>query len=328
MSRKVTYRLFEEADLPGLLRLWKEEAGWGELSPEDWRKWYVQTPHGQAPVVVTADGQSGEILGQFAFTPAVVSVNGRPVRALRPSAPIATKALTLAMRDLRPAEHPVAAMYTHAVEALQGQGHALLYMLPDPRWERALQMAPFLRCGKFPLWSVALPLPAPLPLGTGFTAHPLRQNDRRIDGLWERAARLHGCLVRRDSRTLPWKIGGAEYAVLGVGQGRELVGMVAGRPKGEGQWLICDLLAADAGAALRATLAAAVNLSHFRAREAPPGGALRKAAVLATPLLERAARELGFARDAYDFPLAVHLLDRSIREEDVAPERWYVSAND
>ena len=37
---------------------------------------------------------------------------------------------------------------------------------------------------------------------------------------------------------------------------------------------------------------------------------------------------LGFVRDEYDFPLVVHVLDESLRAEDVSPTRWYVSAND
>jgi hypothetical protein len=39
-------------------------------------------------------------------------------------------------------------------------------------------------------------------------------------------------------------------------------------------------------------------------------------------------RSLGFVRDAYDFPVIVHILNSAISKEDVAPSNWYVSAND
>ena len=123
-------------------------------------------------------------------------------------------------------------------------------------------------------------------------------------------------------------MGGSCYTVLGVERGGELVGLVASRQKGEHQWLICDLLAASAGDPLRATLAAAVNVAHSRALEPAAAEPVRKAALLVTPTLEPAARDLGFAREDYDFPLVVHALDPRLPPEEVAPEHWYVSAND
>jgi hypothetical protein len=47
-----------------------------------------------------------------------------------------------------------------------------------------------------------------------------------------------------------------------------------------------------------------------------------------TPSMEPIVRGLGFVRDDYDFPLVIHVLDESLRAEDVNPSRWYVTAND
>jgi hypothetical protein len=149
-----------------------------------------------------------------------------------------------------------------------------------------------------------------------------------VDALWAKWRRLHGCLVVRDSRTMPWKLGDAEYEVISVERAGELVGLSASRRKG-GQWLVCDLLAADVSDSLRATLAAVSNLAHEKALEAARAGRpFGKVTVLNTPLMEPVARGLGFVRDEYDFPLVVHVLDDSLRAEDVNPARWYVSAND
>jgi hypothetical protein len=328
MTGEVVYRLFQGEDLPGLLRLWQQETEWGTLTAEKWRKWYVETPFGDAGVVVAVNRGSEEVVGQMVFAPSVVLVSGREVPAFRVNVPILARPLAWAAHDMRPFDHPLAAMYLHGIKALRDRRRGLIYAVPDPRWLRALQVTPFFQYGAFPLWSRLLPLEAPLPLEPGFTAGPLEQHDKRIDALWEKASRLYGCQVVRNSRTLPYKVGSTVYAVVGAYRGSELVGLTVSRSKGDGQWLICDVLSADAGPSLRATLAAACNLADEQARTAPPEEPISKVAVLTTPTMEPTARELGFARDAYEFPLVVHLLDETISKDEVAPPRWYVSAND
>jgi hypothetical protein len=326
-TASVTYRFASEADIPRLLRLWQEVGEWGPLTAEEWREWYRETPAGPTSVIIAEDQRTGEVGGQFVFIPSLLSINGREVCGARPSAPILTPALAAAMREVAPHEHPIASMYTHAVNVLRDRGYALVYMLPDPRWLRAFQMMPYLRCASFPLWSRPLPLGELLPLGPGYTAGPLTTKDARVDALWHKTAGLHGCLIVRDTRTLPWKIGDPSYVVIGVERRGELVGLVASQHKGEHQWLVCDLLAADNGPSVRALLAAAANLAHARAMTGSSTEPIRKVGVLVTAALEPAARELGFTRDDYEFPLAVHVLDSSLADE-AAPERWYVSAND
>jgi hypothetical protein len=322
------YRLIREDDLPGVQRLWKEETDWGALGDELWRRLVIEAPEWARVSGAVATDEAGAIVGQFAFVPSLVSVGGREVRAFRPAAPIVSRSLRF--RSMNPLSHPAVAMYNHAVKALRARGDGLIYMVPDPRWLRLFKMFPFLRCGSFPLWQLPLPLDRPLPAGDRCSAvSPASLEGERIDRLWERARRLHDCLVVRDSRTLAWKLNEPGYEIVGVERGGELVGLAAGRPKGDRQWLLCDVLAADAGEALRETLVAAVNVAHQRVlADAGAAKPIRKVAVLATPLLEPALRELGFLRDAYDFPLVVHVLDESIRPEEVAPARWYVSAND
>ena len=86
MQDQLTYRLFEDADLPGVLRLW-DEAGWGTLTPEQWREWFVDGPQGPSLVTVAID-ERGEVVAQEVFAPSRAVVRGREIRALRLSAPI------------------------------------------------------------------------------------------------------------------------------------------------------------------------------------------------------------------------------------------------
>jgi hypothetical protein len=323
---KLDYRLVQEEDLPGVQRLWKEEAGWGTLAEEMWRRYVLDAPMGGISGTVATDAE-GRIVGQFIFVPSLVSVDGRELRAFRPGAPILAKSFRF--RSPNPLSHPIVAMYRHAVKALRARGDGLIYMVPDPRWMRLFKMFPFLQTGSFPLWRLPLPLASPFPLAEGFTAAPLTQWDERVDRLWEAARKLHGCMVVRDSRTLPWKLGEAQHEVIAVERCGQLVGLTASRQrKNEEQWLVCELLAVDDGDALRATIASVANVAHAKALESLSSAKpIRKVTLLVTPVIEPVVRSLGFVRDEYDFPLVVHVLDESLKK-DLSPKRWYVTAND
>ncbi|MEG3920194.1 hypothetical protein QUA07_13815 [Microcoleus sp. T3_A4] len=324
MVGHLTYRLYQEEDLLTLVQFWEQETNWGKITVEKWRQQFIDTPYGEASIALATNADTGQILGQFIFIPCLVCVNGRDVLAFRPFAPIITKAA----RGFLSGAHPIIEMYWHGVRGLQARGGSLIYMVPDPRWLRFFRMFPFLTGGSFPLWSLPMPLAAPLPLDDGYTMKPLEMWDQLVDKLWHKASCLHGCQVVRNSQTLRWKIGTGDYTVTAVEREGEMVGLVASQQRGDRQWLICDLLTADAEDSLRNTLSAVTNVAHCEAvipdREKP----IIKVAVLATPIMEPVVRRLGFVRDAYDFPLIVHILDPTIPNEDVAPTRWYISAND
>ncbi|HEX6899180.1 MAG TPA: hypothetical protein VF789_05680 [Thermoanaerobaculia bacterium] len=322
------YRLVENDDLPGVQRLWREETNWGTVGEDLWRRLVVEAPDWAKVSGTVATDESGRIVGQFAFLPSLVAIGEREVRAFRPGAPIVSR--TLRFRDSNPLNHPAVRMYSYAVKALRARGDGLIYMVPDPRWARLFKMFPVLRSGSFPHWQLPLPLEAPLAHGAGWSAARVAAlQDPRIDALWERARRLYGCMVVRDTRTLGWKLHEPGYEVWGVERGGELLGMASGRPKGDRQWLLCDVMAVDSGEALRETVVAAVNAAHESAL-ASAGAAkpIHKIGVLTTPPMEPVLSELGFRRDAYDFPLIIHVLDKSLTRREIDPARWYISAND
>ncbi|MDQ3657850.1 MAG: hypothetical protein M3457_22595 [Chloroflexota bacterium] len=321
---KLAYRMHTKDDEPALIRLWSEHGGWDKVDTKDWAHRLLQPPFGPSTIALAEDVDTGDIVAQFAFIPWRVSVDGHDVRALRAFAPVFAKPA----RSLLSSVHPIVEMYRYAARTLGAQNERLIYTVPDPRWMHFLRMFPVLRSGTFPLWSLPLPLTHSVELGQGYAATSIEANDQRIDGLWKIASRLYGCMAVRDSRALPWKVSHGNYRVTGVERGGELVGVVAAQQKGDRQWLVCDLLAADAADSLRATLVAAANVGQSEAVAAPVGFPIHKVAVLATPIMEPVLRDLDFARDAYDFPLMVHILDSTIARKDVDPARWYVSAND
>jgi hypothetical protein len=323
------FEFHEVADLPGLEQLWRDATDWGDETLHQLHDWFMEAPFGKPRIVVARDSDSGEVVGQFRFMPSRVVVNGRELRAHRPFGTIISKRMRNLITSNNPLDQPAVAMYVRAMHELQARKEQLIYMVPDPRWVRMFKMFPFFQTGSFPLWSLQLPLPkGPLSLGDGFVAAPFASwDDGRLRELWKAAQQLHGCMAVRDVDILRWRLANATYTVTVVEKGRELVGFVASRHKGDRQWLICDLLAADRES-MRATLAAAANVAHQESLTRTGAEEIHKVAVLATPLMEPVVGELGFIRDSYDFPLAVHILDDSVRAEDVHPSRWYVSAND
>ncbi len=324
---------FDNADLASLDQLWEDETDWGKQSQE-LRRWFMEAPFGKPSVVVATDAETGKAVGQFRYMPVRVSVNGREVSAVRPFGTIVTKEAHEAAAARTLLDNPIWAMYLRGADEFRARGVGLIYSVPDERWVGLFKRwAPALRMFKiryssFPLWSLPLPLVSgPLSLGDGFTEMPLGTWDERVDRLWEAARKLHACMVVRDARMLRWRMAQTSYSVTCVQRDGELVGLVAAREKGDRQWLVCDLLGVDE-VALRATLAAAANVGHKESTTRGETNELRKIAVLATPFIESIVRSLGYARDDYDFPLLVHVLDKSLRADDVKPERWYVSAND
>jgi hypothetical protein len=326
----ITYRMHVKDDEPALMKHWSEQSGWDHVNSEAWENRFLRTPLGPARFAVAEDASSQQILAQFAFIPSLVCVDGQEVAAYRPFAPIITKEARGLFLTPNFVDHPAVRMYREAVQDLKSTGTRLLYSVPDPQWLLLFGFAPVatLQCAKFPLWSLQLPLAEPFPLHCSYAVGPAELSSERLDKLWQRAAEVHGCAVVRDSRGMSWKVGNDGYMVVGVERNGELIGLVASRPKGDKQWLICDLLSVDSGESLLATLAAACNLAHAHALAASPEHPIRKVAVLATSGLTPVLQRLGFAPDTYEFPLMVHVLDPTLAKDVVAPTRWYVSAND
>ena len=314
------YRVASRDDLDALAAFWNAHGGWDTLDADGWADRFMTLPGGlESRIVVGEDG--GQIVSQFLFVPTRVWADGAEVRALRPFAPIVAPGVR---GGLSPLQHPVVAMFRFAFKAFQDVGDGVVYMIPDPRWRRLFRPLPQFRTAPFPLLSRPLPFDGPLGLG-GHTAGPLDGWGPEVDALWQASRDLFGVQVVRDRQTLPWKIGGGDYRVTGVRRGDDLVGLVASRHKGDRQWLVCDVLAADEPA-LAATLAAAANEGHAAAAAMP--GSIDKVSVLGAPLLERAALGLGFERERYTFHLVVGRLDPDVPDALADPARWTVSPND
>lgn len=327
MALDLVYRPFVDADLGGLEVLWQQSTMWGRLTPQIWQDYVVNAPLGPPAGLLAVDQGNGEIVGQFPFLRARVQIDGEIRSAFRPAAPIVNKRITGMLGLGNPLSHPIAQMFRRSVEALRQDGAALLWMVPDPRWRPILQLIPGLRTTKVPLYSRTLPLVAPVESQAGYETEVLSTFDERLDRLWLDAGRLHPVSLIRNAAAMKFRVGRGDWEVLSVTRHGELVGVVASKLKGDRQWLIGEVVTADLGPALRATLAAVIQLAHERA-QAAAAGAIHKVSLAVSPAMQPAVTAMGFVRDRYDFPLVVQRLDSALPADVVAPERWYISAND
>src|SRR5437762_1394118 len=123
-------RLYRESDLPELLRLWESHSGWGQLTAETWSSWYRNTPFGDC-IIIVAENDHDEIVGQLVFTPSVVRVGADSLRALRMSAPILSRSTR---RIALGTAHPVLRMYAVGVSEGVAQGFGIVYAFPTHKW--------------------------------------------------------------------------------------------------------------------------------------------------------------------------------------------------
>lgn len=330
-GRAVTYRLFRDADLPGVLRLWEEHSGWGGLTPEKWRKWYVETPHGECLVVVGVD-DAGDVVAQKVFVPSVVRVAGREVRAIRISAPILAKRFRhLSIRDRR---HPIIALWEVAAAAAVAGGYGVVYSLPDHAWLPFFRWVgridnPIMKFAQIELGCVALPLGA-LPAAAAEAAAGVDVAPAGfVDGytaLWKTACASFPieCAVARHPAWLHYKNRGHLALEVRRRTDRLLLGYAAVKKR---SGLVEDVLARTPDDAPTVLAAVAVRLAADRV-EASPDERMDVLKVMDTPALRPALEMLGFEPIDYKFAFVCNTLDPTLSPVAIAPKSWYITPGD
>ncbi|HEY0080870.1 MAG TPA: hypothetical protein VGB73_19865 [Pyrinomonadaceae bacterium] len=331
MSERLTYRLFEERDLPSLLALW-EEAGWGSLTERQWREWYLETPFGAALVTVAVDG-AGKVAAQEMFMPSLLKVNGREVRALRFSAPILRTELR--GRSLRRDEHPMIGLYKAAAEAASQRGFGVVYSMPEYAWLPIFRLAPRFGVPSFAETSygcASLRFESALGGDSAagvdeVTARPVAEFGDEYEELWLSAKESFPieCGVVRGREWLKFRNSGRIAVEVRERASGKLVGYTATKRQ---TGLLADLLArtcADLPRVLAATLRWLA--SERGAGRVPENLAHLK--VMLTPALAAAVEAFDSEPVDYRFAFTCNTFDAdALPLEALAPERWYLMPGD
>jgi hypothetical protein len=154
----LTYRLYRENDLTGILVLWEKYSGWGAITERQFQEWYFNTPFGNSMIIV-ATGEDDEVLGQLIFFPACIRVGAETIKAYRVSSPIIHP--DLRTQDFKKFDHPVFAMYRLGLEMARRDEFSLLYSFPSVGWLTGVKTLPnygfpLTDLATFPCFSIAL----------------------------------------------------------------------------------------------------------------------------------------------------------------------------
>ncbi len=332
MTRKLNYRLFQEADLPSLLQLWAENTSWGTLSEQTWREWYRNTPFGDC-IVAVAEDEEGRIAAQEVLTPCQVCFGGQVGLAARVSAPVLRK--DQRQRLMRGPDHPAWELLNIATNAARDQGIGVLYTLPDPSWLPIIRKIAALglpnltyETTEFPC--LALTLADVHPPGTsrspfeGAIVHPFRGSE--YETLWQQAVAGWplSAAVTRLPRWLNWRQGGYLVVETRNCSTGSLVGYgVVNRSTG----LLMDLLACDSDHLEPVLEQTICQVCTHRQAELEAGVDQLKA--MAIPAISKALENQEFNPVDYLFGFGVHLVEGGWATGlEIAPKDWYITPGD
>jgi hypothetical protein len=341
MTAELTYRIAADKDLPAVLRLWQHETEWGTLTPELWRRWYMETPYGRSLVVVAIDAQ-GEIAAQLIMVPSRLVVDEREVAVLRLSALTLRKDLR---GGLRPSQaHPVSRLCLAVVELASEAGYSLLYGLPRfglvPFFHGLAGVIDDVMTAEYGCVAVSIPGVAMDEAGH-LSARPVADFGTEYEALWQtaRCSFPLDCAIVRSPDWLRYNrvsgqaraaVAGARHLTLEIYDRRDglLVGYTAittaaSDPRSA---LLSDILTRHP-TELAPVLA--TTLDWLATEPGVEAGERRnRLTAMETPVLQPALRAIGFAPVDYTFAFACKTLDSSLSADAVRPERWYILPGD
>jgi hypothetical protein len=274
-----------------------------------------------------------EMVGLCCFLPVEVSIHGVEEKAYRPFGAIIKESFRerFGLASLLTGNHPILQLYKHGAKQAVLNNAAITYLIPDHRWERLSAIMPF-QSHRFPLWSIDLPLNQDWLEDAHISIKKSDVADVDIDLLWKRSSKDGFCMLSKKSKFYESKIHMRHGSVQlwTVHKSSTLIALFTLHFKAdERHWLIGDLLSLDYNESLTLLIKAACKAAQLEYDEKKlSGGKIFKVSILANSIIQERVTALGFYKEKYNFLFAVHLLNGRFSEKEVAPEKWFVSAND
>jgi hypothetical protein len=311
-SPHLTYRLHRDEDISGLLRLWEENTGWGQLTAERWREWYVDTPHGPCLIPVAVD-ETGSIRGQLVLTPARLAVGDHELKVLRISAPILLKQFRQMQRP-----HPILCLYEVAVEAARAQGYCLVYAFPDQSLATFFRHLTNIRLSELECMARRADSDGPPPRPE-LSVAPAIKFGAEYQDLWDDSQRAFPIAlgIKRSPEWVRYRNGG-RLALEVRRPDRSLLGYTCFDTKTE---LLTDCLARTSGELID-VLSAAI---HWRKNQINAPKAVK---AMASPMMRPALHESGFISEHFTFLFAYRVLDPALQPESFDLKSWHVMPGD
>ena len=132
---KLHIREYIHSDLPEVLNLWENHSGWGRPDEEEFQRW-IKTPFG-ACILIVAEKEDKEIVGQLFFTPTEIFMEGIAKNAVKVSSPI-IHAHYRANHTLN-ANSLVVSLFSTGIQLMKERGYDWSYNFPAFGWVKILR---------------------------------------------------------------------------------------------------------------------------------------------------------------------------------------------
>lgn len=324
VTGKIMYRLCEEKDIQGILRLWGEESDWGAITLQQFKEWFLNTPYGDCIIIVATD-DSNEIIGQIAFMPSLIYVNGTEIKALRVAAPILHKSYRFTGNDFT--EHPMCNMFRYGVEIAMQRGYFLAYIFPARGWLRAIKAI----SNSDIHWETATFNSFSISLSASSNSRNISDENinysfadsftNEYNQLWSEAVESLpiDCGIVRRKEWLKYRLSSHITIEARTKDTGKLIGYCTIKRK---SGLLVDLLARNTSD-VQKTLIGAINmLFHLQSnQELVP---FKKITGMLTPLIQEAAKSLELEPLDYKFDFGCCVFGQFIDFEHIKPAKWHM----
>jgi hypothetical protein len=331
MDNEIIYREYEKKDIEGILKLWEQFSGWGNISENQFQDWYINTPLGESQIIIALENNC-KIVGQIIFLPSEFRCYNKTVMAYRVFAPIIDPIIRT--NNFQDYNHPVFKMYRYGLQIARNKNISIIYMFPSVGWLKVIKTFPLYN---LPLADYTIFECANIQLEKIFQFNNEKNSEklkvklissfnREYDKLWLEAAECFpiNCGVVRNKERLNFKL--SPHLVAEVrSYENKLIGYVAIR-KVNG--LIVDALAkseSDLEIVLKNVIWFLGNM--YSEEEPPPWKQLTIKAIL-TPHLKNIFSNIPHEKIKYDFAFAFGLLNESIESEKIKSSNWYMMPDD
>lgn len=326
-TEQLTYRLYDKKDIPGIISLWENHSDWGAITEKQFNEWYIDTPVGKSLIVV-AQNEMEEIIGQLSFIPAVINLDSKEIKALRLSAPIIHK--DFRSSELKSKYHPAFQMIKFGIVSAEQMDYSLLYGLPAHGWLGLLKMFPLfgfpdIKTDSFDCVAISLK--------DEKVWERIRQYDENInviksfdssyDELWEDAVSYFPiqCGIVRHSDRLTWKI--SHHLVFEIRGNGKLIGYSAFKKK---EGLLTDILARNPGD-LKIVLFNSLKAIHAMNESKIPVSFDEIKLMLSRPV-KQILDSINHQPVNYQFGFGCYPLQDTINQKSILPGNWYIMPDD
>ena len=325
----LTLRLSESKDMQGILTLWEKYSGWGAITEKQYVEWFIDLPYGKCLIVV-AENEHREIVGQALLTPTPLLIQGSTVMALRIAAPIFQNDIREA--TINNTDHLSMRMLLYGMDVGREQGYTLMYTFPARGWLAMFRKLPRINrpdviTDVINCFSISLieNFNKSSDNQYHYSVKPITKFDQLFDKLWKETVVSFpiNCGIVRDSRWLNWKIAGHLVLAVTASDEEVLLGYVALNKQ---SGLIVDALARTPEE-LSTVLSCVVNSIHHSnsQRIVVPFSEVKG---MYTTVFQHVLKRMEHTIVNFQFAFMCYLLNSSLGLENFTTSQWYMMPND